>query len=140
MNTVAKGDAYENKVLRLVKKLIKDGTIAVGKHYSIHQKKSYPIDFGTDKFIADITVEVRNQHHNDDISYLIIFECKDLETVLDKSDFEEWRGKVHNLPYGRKVYIVTSTGFSKPVIRKARNTGVGLIVWSGRGEEKWLAA
>lgn len=44
MSTTDQGDAYENKVFRLVKKLIADGTVAVGKHYSLHQKKAYPID------------------------------------------------------------------------------------------------
>ncbi len=41
MNTTDQGDTYENKVFRLVKKLIADGTVAVGKHYSLHQKKAY---------------------------------------------------------------------------------------------------
>lgn len=139
MNTTNQGNVYENKVFRLVKKLIADGTVAVGKHYSLHQKKAYPIDFGTDQFIADISIEVRNAHFNDAISNLIIFECKDLARKLDKSDFEEWRGKMQNLPYGKKLYIVTRTGFSQPVIDKAFNMGVGLIVWSGNGEEKWIA-
>lgn len=139
MSTTDQGDAYENKVFRLVKKLIADGTVAVGKHYSIHQKKAYPIDFGTDQFIADISIEVRNSHFNNAISNLIIFECKDLGRKLDKSDFEEWRGKMQNLPFGKKLYIVTSIGFPQPVIDKALNTGVGLIVWNGYGEEKWMA-
>ena len=139
MSTTDQGDAYENKVFRLVKKLIADGTVAVGKHYSLHQKKAYPIDFGTDQFIADISIEVRNAHFNDAISNLIIFECKDLGRKLDKSDFEEWRGKMQNLPFGKKLYIVTSIGFPQPVIDKALNTGVGLIVWNGYGEEKWMA-
>ena len=139
MSTTDQGDAYENKVFRLVKKLIADGTVAVGKHYSLHQKKAYPIDFGTDQFIADISIEVRNSHFNDAISNLIIFECKDLGRKLDKSDFEEWRGKTQNLPFGKKLYIVTSIGFPQPVIDKALNTGVGLIIWNGYGEEKWMA-
>lgn len=139
MSTTDQGDVYENKVFRLVRKLIADGTVAVGKHYSLHQKKAYPIDFGTDQFIADISIEVRNSHFNDAISNLIIFECKDLGRKLDKSDFEEWRGKMQNLPYGKKLYIVTSTGFPQPVIDKALNTGVGLIVWNGYGKEKWMA-
>lgn len=139
MSTTGQGDAYENKVFRLVKKLIADGTIAVGKHYSLHQKKAYPIDFGTDQFIADISIEVRNSHFNNAISNLIIFECKDLGRKLDKSDFEEWRGKTQNLPFGKKLYIVTSIGFPQPVIDKALNTGVGLIIWNGYGEEKWMA-
>lgn len=139
MSTTDKGNAYENKVFRLVKKLIADGTVAVGKHYSLHQKKAYPIDFGTDQFIADISIEVRNSHFNDAISNLIIFECKDLVRKLDKSDFEEWRGKMQNLPFGKKLYIVTSIGFPQPIIDKALNTGVGLIVWNGYGKEKWMA-
>lgn len=139
MSTTDQGNAYENKVFRLVKKLIADGTVAVGKHYSLHQKKAYPIDFGTDQFIADISIEVRNSHFNDAISNLIIFECKDLGRKLDKSDFEEWRGKTQNLPFGKKLYIVTSIGFPQPVIDKALNTGVGLIIWNGYGEEKWMA-
>ena len=139
MNTTAKGDAYENKVLLLVKRLIDDGTLAIGKQYSVHQKQSYPIDFGTDSFIADISIEVRNPHFNNEISNLIIFECKDLGTKLDKSDFEEWRGRLKNLPFGGKLYFVTRTGFSQPVIDKARNSGIGLIVWSGEGEENWIA-
>ena len=39
MNTTAKGDAYENKVLLLVKRLIDDGTLAIVKQYSVHQKQ-----------------------------------------------------------------------------------------------------
>lgn len=139
MNTTAKGDAYENRVLQLVSRLIDDGTLAVGKNFSVHQKQSYPIDFGTDSFIADISIEVRNPHFHNEISNLIIFECKDLGTKLDKSDFEEWRGRLKNLPFGGKLYFVTRTGFSQPIIDKARNSGIGLIVWSGEGEEKWIA-
>lgn len=139
MSTTDQGNAYERKVLFLVKKLIKDGTVAVGKNYSIHQKKSYPIDFGTDNFIADISVEVRNTHFKNEISNLIIFECKDLDRKLDKSDFEEWRGRIQNLPYGKKLYFVTSKGYSQPIINKALKTGIGLIVWSGQGKEKWEA-
>lgn len=139
MNTTAKGDAYEDKVFQLVKKLINDGTLATGKNYSVHQKKSYPIDFGTDKFVADISIEVRNPHFKNKISNLIIFECKDLKTKLDKSDFEEWRGRLKNIPYGSKLYFVTKTGFTQPIIDKSINSGIGLIVWSGEGEEKWIA-
>ena len=139
MNTTAKGNAYEDKVLLLVQKLIADGTLATGKSYSVHQKQSYPIDFGTDSFIADISIEVRNPHFNNEISNLIIFECKDLGTKLDKSDFEEWRGRLKNLPFGGKLYFVTRTGFTQPIITKAKNSGIGLIVWSGEGEEKWIA-
>lgn len=139
MNTTAKGDAYENKVFKLVKKLIDDGTLATGKHYSVHQKQSYPIDFGTDSFIADISIETRNPHFNNEISNLIIFECKDLKRKLDKSDFEEWRGRLKNSPCNTKLYFVTRTGFTQPVIDKAMQQGIGLIVWSGEGEEKWIA-
>ena len=120
MNTTAQGNAYENKVFQLVKKLIEDGTVAVGKNYSLHQKKSYPIDFGTDSFIADISIEVRNPHFNNEISNLVIFECKDLNGKLDKSDFEEWRGRIKNLPFGKKLYFVTSKGYPQPVIDKDR--------------------
>ncbi len=139
MNTTAKGNAYEDKVLLLVQKLVADGTLATGKCYSVHQKQSYPIDFGTDSFVADISIEVRNPHFNNEISNLIIFECKDLGTNLDKSDFEEWRGRLKNLPFGGKLYFVTRTGFTQPIIKKAENSGIGLIVWSGEGEEKWIA-
>lgn len=139
MNTTAKGDAYENKVFQLVKRLINDGTLATGKYYSVHQKQSYSIDFDTDKFIADISIEIRNPHFNNEISNLIIFECKDLKTKLDKSDFEEWRGRLKNIPYGTKLYFVTKTGFTQPIIDKAKYSGIGLIVWSGEGEEQWIA-
>lgn len=139
MNTTAQGDTYENKVLKLVKRLIQDGTVAVGKNYKVYQKKSYPIDFGTDYFTADISVETTNPHCNNQISNLIIFECKDLNKKLDKSDFEEWRGRIQNLPYGKKLYFVTSKGYTQPIIEKAINTGVGLIVWNGQGDVKWEA-
>lgn len=43
MSTTAQGDTYENKVLQLVKRLIADETIAVGKHYSVHQKNHIPL-------------------------------------------------------------------------------------------------
>lgn len=139
MNKTAKGNAYENNAMPLVRKLIADGTLAIGKHYCVRQHATYETDFGTDKFVADISVEVKNPHFNDEISYLIIFECKDLETKLDKSDLEEWRGKISNMPYGVKLYFVTRTGYSKPIIRKAMWAGIGLIIWDGEGEEIWVA-
>lgn len=139
MNTTAKGDAYEDKVFLLVKRLIADGTLAVGKHYSVHQKKSYPIDFGSDSFIADVSVEVTNPHCNNEISNVLIFECKDLNRRLDKSDYFELRGKMTNFPYAYKRYIVTSLGFSQPVIDGSKQLGIGLIVWSGQGDEQWVA-
>lgn len=63
-------------------KLVYEGTLAM----AVHHKQSYPIDFGL-IFVADISIEVRKHHLNNEISSLIIFECKDLGTKSYKSDF-----------------------------------------------------
>lgn len=139
MNTTKQGNAYEDKVFRLVKRLIADGTLPVGKMFSIHQKKSYSFDFGTDSFIADVSVEIANPLCNNEISNVIIFECKDLGRKLDKSDYLEWRGRLINFPYGCKVYFVTPKGFPQPVINGCKQLGIGLIVWNGKGNEQWIA-
>jgi Zn-dependent peptidase ImmA (M78 family) len=139
MNTTAKGNTYEDKVFQLVKRLIADGTIPVGKKYSVLQKKTYSIDFDTDSFIADVSVEIYNPHCNDEISNVIIFECKDLGRKLDKSDYLEWRGRLSNFPYGCKVYFVTPNGYPQPVIDGSKHLGIGLIVWNGKSNEQWIA-
>lgn len=139
MNTTAKGNTYEDKVFQLVKRLIADGTVPVGKKYSVYKKKTYSIDFGTDSFVADVSVETSNPHCNDEISNVIIFECKDLGRKLDKSDYLEWRGRLSNFPYGCKVYFVTPNGYPQPVIDGSKHLGIGLIVWNGQGDEQWIA-
>lgn len=139
MNTTEKGDNYENKVFQLVNRLIADGTLPVGKKFSVYQKKSYSFDFGTDSFIADVSVEISNPRCNEEISTVIIFECKDLGRKLDKSDYLEWRARLINFPYGCKVYFVTPKGYPQPVIDGSRQLGIGLIVWSGKGDEQWIA-
>jgi len=97
INTVLKGDEFENRVFNLVYEELKnDNFIVQSKTSSIFQKKKY-YSKDRDKYITtDISIETRFLNYTE-YSLLIVIECKNYNNSIQVSEVEEFHSKIQQI-------------------------------------------
>ena len=131
INTVAKGDAFEDVVYAHIYQLLDaDNFIVPGKLSKIHRKKGYYSESRKGNIIVDISIETILPGANT-YSILTIIECKDYESKVSIDNLEEFVSKIDQIAgKNTKGIFCTTSGFSETCINYAKAKGLWLIVYN----------
>lgn len=128
MSTVAKGDAFENKVFKNIKQLAESGDLGSNPSCCrLFQKKGYySRDRGSD-IVVDISIEVWLPDA-DRWSMLWVCECKDYSKAVPVDDIEEFKAKLNQITgVNVKGLFATSSAFQSGALNYSRSNGIGLL-------------
>lgn len=138
LNTVAKGDAFEDMVFSKMKELLESDMLGLSpKHSKIFQKKSYAGKTGN-KIIFDIAIE--SYHPNsEDYSTLTLIECKDYNSPIQVEKLRNFKASVDDVG-GHKGYFITTSHFQQGALNHAKSCNIGLAKFNKQNldVEKWV--
>lgn len=128
MNTVQKGDAFEDEVYNLLKNYINSGNFWLNpKFCKFYRKKKYYSKKRDGYIIVDISIECFLDG-KDDYSQLIVIECKDYKSKIPVDDIEEFESKLHQISgVNIKGIFASRTPFQSGAFNVAKNIGMALI-------------
>ncbi|WBA42888.1 ImmA/IrrE family metallo-endopeptidase [Hymenobacter canadensis] len=128
MNTTAKGDAFEERALRVVETMIEEKRIAVmADAYKIKNKEPYYSHDRKGNIIFDLTIEVQPPGA-DKYSLIYIIECKDYKTPISIDRLEAFCKKIEQVaPRNSKAIFITTSRFQKSAHNFAESQGIMLI-------------
>jgi Zn-dependent peptidase ImmA (M78 family) len=124
-NTVAKGNAFEDRVFVKFKELLETGELPISKHSHIHQKKAYKGKSGNET-IFDISIEVFRPNATE-YSQLILIECKDYKTPIKKEKLSIFSDYIDDVS-GNKGYFITTSKFEQGALNIAKSKRIGLAI------------
>ena len=128
MNTVAKGDAFEDRVFESIRDLVESGYLGLNPECCrLFQKKGYfSRDRGSD-IIVDISIEVWLPG-SDRWSMLWVCECKDYSKPVPVDDVEEFKAKLNQIAgLNVKGLFATSSAYQSGALNYSRSNGLGLL-------------
>ena len=131
INTVAKGDAFEDVVYTRINQLLNaDNFIVPGKLSKIYRKKGYYSESRKGNIIVDISIETILPGAST-YSMLTVIECKDYESKVSIDNLEEFVSKIDQIAgKNTKGIFFTTSGFSDTCINYAKAKGLWLIVYN----------
>ncbi|MFR9533102.1 MAG: ImmA/IrrE family metallo-endopeptidase [Rikenellaceae bacterium] len=137
INTVAKGDAFENRVYAKLKELLESDMLGVsGNHSKIFQKRSYKGLSGNEP-IFDIAIETYHAG-SDECVYLTLIECKDYKSTIPVEKVRAFASSVNDVGANKGFFISTSQ-FQKGAINHAQSYKIGLARFASADLElNWL--
>lgn len=137
MNTVQKGDVFENKVYAMLKGLIESDQLAIDrKSYRIFQKKGYYSKTQESEIIFDISIEVF-MPNAEDYSLLWLIECKDQTSPIPVSKVRNFNEQVREVG-GHKALFVTSNKYQSGAVNIAKSNKMGLIILNKDNSPDWI--
>ncbi|WP_151993693.1 ImmA/IrrE family metallo-endopeptidase [Buttiauxella massiliensis] len=128
MNTVKKGDDFEEEVYNLLRDYINSGNFWLNpKFCKFYRKKKYFSKKREGYIIVDISIECFLDGR-DDYSQLIVIECKDYKSKIPVDDIEEFESKLHQISgVNIKGIFASRTPFQSGAFKVAKNIGMALI-------------
>lgn len=128
MNTVEKGDNFEEEVFNLIRNYINSGSFWVNpKFCKFYRKKKYYSTKRQGYIIVDISIECFIDGAKD-YSQLIVIECKDYKSKIPVDDIEEFESKLHQIAgVNVKGIFASRTPFQSGAFNVAKNIGMALI-------------
>lgn len=128
MNTVKKGDLFEDKCFEIINSALISGELGIIPSLSkIYRKKKYYSIKRKSEIIFDISIEVTPINANKP-TLVYIIECKDLNKKVPVDDVEEFESKIAGLQgFQVKGLFISNTSFQKSSYNLANNSGFMLI-------------
>jgi len=128
MNTVEKGNSFENIVFKFItNELLLDRLHVTGKRSKVFQKKSYYSKDRQSDIITDISIETFLPDASD-FSLLTIIECKHYNSPIPVDDIEEFHSKVQQIAGDNiKAIFVTTAALQKSALNYAKSKKIGVI-------------
>ena len=128
MNTVEKGDKFEDKVFSSIKELVESGSLGLNPYCCrLYQKKGYYSKDRDADIIVDISIEVWLPKA-DKWSMLWVCECKDYSKPVPVDDVEEFKAKLNQITgVNVKGLIATSSAYQRGSLNYASSNGIGLL-------------
>lgn len=131
MNTVAKGDDFENRVYNILLETLKTSNLKVKRFgesefwivpssATINKKAKKKFPWG-DVVVNDLTIEGVN-----DDNFLILIECKSYTHPVDRSDIAEFNTRIQDLK-ATKGILITTNRFQKGALRMAEYHNIALV-------------
>lgn len=136
-NTTKKGDAFEERVYRILKNYLDRCTFPANCAYSrIFKKKKYDSKTTDLPITFDISIETRLPE-SDDISCLYLIECKDYSRDIDGSKIRNFFQQMEEVG-AHKGYIFATSRFQETVFRFAKAHRIGLCIVDKDNTEDWI--
>jgi len=130
MNTVEKGNKFEEKALEIIKNAIEEEKIGLKDHIQIFQKKSYYSHARKKDIQFDLSIEIWPPDAKRFVLVYLI-ECKDYSKSIPVDDIEEFFSKASQVAEGRfKCVFIANNSFQEGGYNFAESKGMMLI----RGE------
>lgn len=128
MNTVKKGDAFEEEVFNILKNYINSGNFWINpKSCKFYKKKKYYSKTRESYITVDISIECFLAG-KDEYSQLIIIECKDYKAKVPVDDIEEFESKIRQISgVNVKAIFASRTPYQSGAFSVAKNIGMALI-------------
>ena len=129
MNTVKKGDEFEEKCHYLLFKAIDNYDLSVvPSHCKVYKKKKYYSEKRKEDIIFDLTIEVQSPNSIRP-TFLFIVECKDYSSKsIPVDDLEEFDTKIEGIKdVQTKGVFISNNGFQSGAINVAKSMGMMLI-------------
>lgn len=127
MNTVLKGNDFEDKVYRVIKELIENEELPITKKRSlVFQKKRYYSKVRKDYIIFDITIEIFLPNQTE-YSMLWIIECKDYKQPIPVNRIQTFKAQIDEVAGHKGIFISTSK-YQRGAINTAKSYGIGLAI------------
>lgn len=145
MNTIEKGDKFEDKVLKFLLKEIDDFNTYINprNHIEVFKKKKYYSRFRKSDIEFDIAIEVYQDKRLPNYSSLILIECKDYKGTVGVDQVNKFLQDVRDLSEGNfshslKPIMAISSNLAKSAFNVALERNVGLIKISESNGLKWV--
>ncbi|MDR2147269.1 MAG: restriction endonuclease, partial [Tannerella sp.] len=135
-NTVAKGNAFENRVYSKLKSMLELGELPLSPSKSyVYQKKKYT-DINGCEIEFDIAIETYRENAKKP-SYITLIECKDYETPIQGEKIRDFAERVNDVS-GHKGYFITTSKFQEAAFKKAKTAGIGLVIMDKSNELEFI--
>ncbi|MDF1753310.1 MAG: restriction endonuclease [Verrucomicrobiales bacterium] len=127
MNTVKKGDKFEDKVYDLFGGIIGRGDFIAPEHQcKIYRKKGYYSRDREKNIIFDVSIEIFLPGHKE-FSILFLVECKNYNHPVPVDDVEEFFAKVQQISGANtKAVLISTASFAEGTFRYSKSKGIGL--------------
>ena len=131
MNTVLRGDTFEQNSYELIKGSIENDEFGISPKYSkVFLKKGYFSNLRQKNIVFDLSIEIWPPNA-ERYSILYLIECKDYSTKkVPVGDIEEFLFKISqiaNLGYFIKGVFISNNSFQEGALEIAKNSGLMLI-------------
>ncbi|SFN94842.1 ImmA/IrrE family metallo-endopeptidase [Xenorhabdus japonica] len=139
MNTVKKGNAFEDEVFKFIQDYVNSGNTWLNPNYcTFHQKKGYYSKDRESDIIVDISIECFLKDKNK-YSQLIIIECKNYSTSIPVDDIEEFNSKLKQITgVNVKGMFFSKSSYQKGAYNVAKNTGMALVRILPNSQIEWI--
>ena len=136
MNTVEKGDKFEDRVYKTLKYLLENDELPLNKKRTkIFQKKKYYSSMQKSDIIFDISIESYMPNATE-YSSLWLIECKDYKFPIDISKIRNFKKQIEEVG-GHKGVFVTTSKFQRGAVSSAISYGMGLAVMQENDNLSW---
>lgn len=140
MNTVRKGDAFEEKMFQYLKHLLESGKLPINKDCCrIFKQKSYYSKDRGGYIKVDISIECTFPRELKP-SFYIFVECKDYSKRIPVDDIEEFFSKVQQIGgVNSKAFFFTTAKLQKAALNFAINKKIRVVKFNIPGKEEVLS-
>lgn len=136
MNTVEKGDKFEDRVYKALKLLLENEELPLNsKRTKVFQKKKYYSPIQKNDVIFDISIE-SYMPNSDKYSLLWLIECKDYKSSIEVGKIRNFKKQIEEVG-GHKGVFITTSKFQKGAISSAISYGMGLAVMNDNDSISW---
>jgi len=127
MNTFKKGDAFEARSYRVIDRALHNLKLGViPECCRVFAKKGYYSKDRESNIIFDLSIEVWLPGALN-YSWLLLFECKDLNHNVPVDDLEEFKNKVSQVSRAAKLVFLSTTPLSRGAMTFAQNNQFTVI-------------